>query len=336
MNNRSRLLQKINQIVLFSAIFSTFFSSSAQEANKRVRYNRSANLIFFACTIIVSLIVIFFVGFIFYTALPVFQNQGIINFLINDEWNYGKGIYGIKTFIMGTLIMTIVTLMMAVPISVFTAIFLSEIASPRLASSIRPFIELLVGIPSVVYGIFGLFVLENIFRNNIEPMLSSVLGFIPIFVDVNPQSGLGVLLASTVLSIMVFPTITTISENAIRSVSVENRHASLSLGANRWETISKVVLPAASSGIMTAVVLGMMRAMGETMAIVMLLGNANTIPSSVMGPGYAMTSKILNDIGHHFNEPGPRAALFGIAAVLFAIEIGFVLVSRYLGGRNEL
>ncbi|SFM25476.1 phosphate ABC transporter permease subunit PstC [Methanolobus profundi] len=334
MNDKRRLLQIINLAFISSAVFATFFGSNAQESNKRALYNRSANLIFFVCTIVVAFIVIFFIGFIFYTALPVFQSQGLINFIITDEWNYGKNIYGIRTFIAGTVIMTVVTLIMAVPISIFTAIFLSEIASPRLASTIRPFIELLVGIPSVVYGIFGLFVLENIFQNHIEPVLASLLGFIPIFVDVNPQSGLGVLLASTVLAIMVFPTITTISENAIRSVSVENRHASLSLGANRWETIRNVVLPAASSGIMTAVVLGMMRAMGETMAIVMLLGNSKTIPSSVMGPGYAMTSKILNDIGHHFSEEGPRAALFGIAAVLFAIEIGFVAVSRYLGGRK--
>jgi phosphate ABC transporter membrane protein 1, PhoT family (TC 3.A.1.7.1) len=315
------------------ALINDIFGSGSYGSGQRELYNTAAKLLFLTCSIIITLIVVFFVGFIFYTALPIFKSQGLY-FITGDVWSYSNNIYGIRTFIAGTIIMTVVTLFMAVPLSIFTAIFLSEIASPRVASTIRPFIELLVGIPSVVYGIFGLFVLENMFQNRIEPFIDSFLGFIPIFVDVNPGSGIGVLLASTVLAIMVFPTITTISEDAIRSVPVENRHASFSLGANRWETIRRVVLPASSGGIMAAVVLGMMRATGETMAIVMLLGNSNTIPSSLMAPGYAMTSKILNDIGHYFNEPEPRAALFGIAAVLFAIEILFVGFSRYIGGRK--
>ncbi len=330
MGSREFFEQITNKESSWNQTFSTFGFGS-YSSNQRGLYNTATKLLFLMCSIFITFIVIFFVGFIFYTALPVFKSQGLY-FITGDQWNYGKNIYGIRTYISGTIIMTVVTLIMAVPLSIFTAIFLSEIASPRLASTIRPFIELLVGIPSVVYGIFGLFVLENIFQNSIEPLIDSLLGFIPIFVDVNPGSGVGVLLASTVLAIMVFPTITTISENAIRSVSIENRHASYSLGANRWETIRRVVLPASSGGIMSAVVLGMMRAMGETMAIVMLLGNSNCIPSSIMAPGYAMTSKILNDIGHHFSEPEPRAALFGIAAVLFAIEIIFVAVSRSLGG----
>jgi len=311
---------------------STIFKT--MNMDNRKLYTQVTNLVFLACSMIITSVAIFFVGFIFYTALPVFESQGIINFIIGQEWSYSDNIYGIRTYIAGTIIMTVVTLILAVPISIFTAIFLSEIASPHLASTIRPFIELLVGIPSVVYGIFGLFVLENVFQEQIDPLIDSLLGFISIFVDVNPGSGTGVLLASTILSIMVFPTITTISEDAIRSVSVESRHASFALGANRWETIRRVVLPAASGGLLSAVVLGMMRAMGETMAIVMLLGNSNSIPSSILGPGYAMTSKILNDIGHHFSETEPRAALFGIAAVLFAMEILFVGVSRNLGGRK--
>nr|WP_321498512.1 phosphate ABC transporter permease subunit PstC [uncultured Methanolobus sp.] len=324
----TQLTGRKSTLNLLSSIFENSSNGSTREL-----YNDLAHLLFLFCSVFITIIAIFFVGFIFYTALPVFKSQGI-SFITGDVWNYSKNIYGIRIYIMGTVTMTLVTLIMAVPLSIFTAIFLSEIASPRVASTIRPFIELLVGIPSVVYGIFGLFVLENLFQNHIEPFIASFLDFIPLFVDVNPNSGIGVLLASTVLAIMVFPTITTISEDSIRSVSVEHRHASFSLGANRWETIRRVVLPASSGGIMSAVVLGMMRAMGETMAIVMLLGNSNCIPASLMAPGYAMTSKILNDIGHYFSEPGPRAALFGIAAVLFAIEIIFVAISRSIGGNK--
>jgi phosphate transport system permease protein len=341
MDDKREFSKTCANVILACTVFSVFSSENNSKDNTtttnnnyRELYSRITDKLFFSCSVIVAATVLFFVGFIFYVAWPVFQSQGIISFLTTDTWNYSKEVYGIRNFIAGTLIMTTVTMIFAVPISIFTAIFLSEIASARVASIIRPFIELLVGIPSVVYGIFGLLVLENIFQNHIEPWLSSHLGFIPIFVDANPSVGLGVLLASTVLAIMVFPTITTISEDAIRSVSAEHRLASYSLGANKWETIRNVILPTASSGIMTAIVLGMMRATGETMAIVMLLGNVNAIPSTLTSPAYAMTSKILNDIGYHFAEENSRAALFGIAAVLFAIEIGFVAIARYLGGRK--
>ncbi|MEA1870568.1 MAG: phosphate ABC transporter permease subunit PstC, partial [Euryarchaeota archaeon] len=224
--------------------------------------------------------------------------------------------------------------LLAVPVSVFTAIFLSEFAPAPVAKIMRPMVELLVGIPSVVYGIFGLFVLENIFQDKIDPFLSGTLGsFIPFFHDPSPNSGSGVLLASTILAVMVLPTIIALSEDAMRAVPFEYKEASFALGATHWETIRKIVLPTASGGILAATVLGMMRAMGETMAIVMLLGNSAHIPSSVMDTGYAMTSKILNDIGYYCAMDEPRSALFGIAAVLFAMEIIFVAAARKVGGK---
>jgi phosphate transport system permease protein len=198
----------------------------------------------------------------------------------------------------------------------------------------RPLIELLVGIPSVVYGIFGLFVLGPIFGNFVAPFTSSVLGFIPFFQDTGSSvRGVGLALASTVLAIMILPTIISISEDSIRSVKREYREASFAMGATHWETISKVVLPSASKGILAAVVLGMMRAMGETMAIVMLFGNANKIPDTFFSSGYAMTSKILNDIGFYVVQEESRSALFAVAAVLFAIEILFVGMTRIIGGK---
>jgi phosphate transport system permease protein len=285
------------------------------------------------CVIATAIITIFFIAFIFHTALPVFKSEGI-GFLTGTKWDYSEGVYGIRIFITGTLVMTGVTLLLAVPVSLFTAIFLSEFAPSRVAGIMRPAIELLVGIPSVVYGIFGLFVLEDIFQDKIDPFLSGTLGlFIPFFHDPYPNSGIGILLASTILAVMILPTITALSENAMRAVPLEYREASFALGATHWETIRRVVLPTASGGILAATILGMMRAMGETMAIVMLLGNCNRIPSSVLDTGYAMTSKILNDIGHYCAMDEPRSALFGIAAVLFAIEILFVAAARKIGGR---
>ncbi|QLC49774.1 phosphate ABC transporter permease subunit PstC [Methanolobus zinderi] len=298
--------------------------------NKRLD-DRYPQYFFFMCAFITVSVAVYFILFIFNTAMPTFQSQGIINFLTGTVWSYDDNIYGIRTFIAGTIVITIVSLIIAVPISVFTAIFLSEYASSNVASTIRPFIELLVGIPSVVYGIFGLFVLENFFQNNIDPLISA-LSFIPIFEDLTPNRGNGVLLASTVLAIMILPTITSLSENAMRSVPFDYREASFAIGATHWETIKKIVLPTASPGILTAIILGMMRAMGETMAIVMLLGNVGHVPGSILDTGYAMTSKILNDIGYYSAMDGPRSALFAIAAVLFAIEIFFVAAARRIGG----
>ncbi len=310
----------------------TFYKNMINLLNKDLRLDIH-HLLFLSCAILTAAIAIYFVGFIFSTAMPVFESQGIIGFLTGTEWNYGKNIYGIKIFIFGTMIMTLITLLLAVPISLFTAIFLAEYAPSRVVYTIRPLIELLVGIPSVVYGIFGLFVLEDIFNLHVEPFLVSTLGYIPLFSDNTPNSGQGLLLASSILGVMILPTITALSEDAIRSVKHEYKEASFSMGATHWETIRNVILPAASGGIISSIVLGMMRAMGETMAIVMLLGNMKTIPSSFLSYGYAMTSKILNDIGFYVNQAEPRSALFGIAAVLFLLEIIFVALSRKIGGK---
>jgi phosphate transport system permease protein len=300
----------------------------------QLKFSDFPHLVFNLCGLATAILTVFFVGFIFYEAIPVFQSQGLVNFLTGTEWSYPRHIYGIRNYIAGTLIMTVVTLILAVPISLFTAIFLAEFAPEKVSSAIRPLIELLVGIPSVVYGIFGLFVLEDFFQYHVDHFLDTYLGFIPIFKDVTPSGGSSVLLASTVLAIMILPTIVSLSENAIRSVPLELHEASFGLGATHWETIRNVVLPTASGGILSSVILGMMRAMGETMAIVMLLGNTAYIPSSILDTGYAMTSKILNDIGYHVAIDEDRSALFGIAAVLFAIEILFVWAARKIGEKQ--
>jgi len=294
--------------------------------------SKAPQILLLTCVLATAAITLFFIAFIFHTALPIFESEGL-GFITGTKWSYSESVYGIRIFIIGTLAMTGVTLLLAVPVSVFTAIFLSEFAPARMAAVMRPMVELLVGIPSVVYGIFGLFVLEDIFQDKIDPFLSGTLGFVPFFSDPSPNSGTGILLASTILAVMILPTIIALSEDAMRAVPFEYKEASFALGATHWETIRKVVLPTASGGILAATILGMMRAMGETMAIVMLLGNCAHIPSSVLDTGYAMTSKILNDIGYYVAMDEPRSALFGIAAVLFAMEIIFVAAARKIGGR---
>jgi phosphate transport system permease protein len=286
--------------------------------------------LFFLSSAAVSALVVFLIfGFIFLTAAPVFEKEGV-GFLTGTTWNYSTGEYGILVFLVGTIVLTAVTMVIACPLGIFTAIFLAEWAPVWLEKTIRPLIELLVGIPSVVYGIFGYFVLENIFRYHIDPFIDATLGFIPIFRDPNPGSGTGILLAASVLAVMILPTVTALAQEAMRSVPREYREGSLALGATRWETTRMVVIPIAAPGILTGIILGLMRAMGETMAVVMLIGNTSRFPVSILDTGYAMTSKILNDIGYWVAVDEARSALFGIAAVLFCLEIVFVGLIRFV------
>lgn len=292
-----------------------------------------SRIAFLMCAILSISIIIFILGFIVYTAIPTFQNEGI-GFITGTTWSYTSHEYGILDFILGTLCVTLMTVIMACPLSIITAIFLAEYSPRWMTIILRPMIELLVGIPSVVYGIFGLFVLENVFTNTINPFISSTLGFIPIFRNLHPNTGVGILLASVVLSIMILPTIASLSIEAINAVPNEYKEASLAIGATKWETTKKVVLPIALSGILMAVVLGLMRAMGETMAIVMLTGNNMHIPGSFLDTVYAMTSKILNDIPFYVADDEGRSALFGIAAVLIIFEVIMVAAARFIGSRG--
>jgi len=270
--------------------------------------------------------------FIFVTAAPIVEKEGI-GFITGTTWSYDTHQYGIFNYIAGTLALTIVTMLLAVPLGIGTAIFLVEWAPAHVDRAVSTSIELLVGIPSVIFGIFGYFILEPIFRFYVDPAVSATLGWIPIFHDNDPAGGSSILLASFVLAIMVLPTITALSREAMRSVPSEYREGSLALGATRWETLRHVVLPASMTGILTGIILGMMRAMGETMAVVMLLGNAAVMPGSILDPAYAMTSKILNDIGYHIFEEESKSAIFGIAAVLFFIEMALVAVVRGIVSR---
>ncbi len=275
-------------------------------------------------------LVFLIIGFLIFVAAPVLATSGF-GFIFNNAWDYDTHQYGIAIFIIDTIILTLMALFIAVPSGILTAIFLAEWAPAWLEKIIRPLVELLVGIPSVVYGLFGMFLLGGIFKAQINPFISSTVGVIfPFFRGNQVTSSFGLLLTAVVLAVMILPTIIALSQDAIRSVPREYREASLALGATRWETIRNVVIPVASAGIVTSIVLAMMRAMGETMAVVMLLGNIPQIPATAYDAGYAMTSKILLDIGYRMADPEARSALFGIGVVIFGMEILAVAIVRFI------
>jgi phosphate transport system permease protein len=241
---------------------------------------------------------------------PIFAQEGVLNFLGGAEWNPTEGAYGIFPLIFGSVVVMLGALALGTPLAVGTAVFLSEIASPRVRAVVRPAVELLAGIPSVIYGFFGLIILR------------------PIIAQTSEGLGFGAVTAWFILAIMIVPTIATLSEDALRSLPNGIREASYSMGATTWQTIYKVLLPAAKIGIIDAIILGMGRAIGETMAVLMVVGNAPIIPAAVAEPIATLTTQIVMDMPYASGDH--RTALFGMAIILFIFSMGLVALVRLL------
>ncbi|MBD2210488.1 phosphate ABC transporter permease subunit PstC [Nostoc linckia FACHB-104] len=247
-------------------------------------------------------------------AWPAIQQFGA-GFLAQSTWNPVNNQYGVLPQVYGTLVSSFIGLLLAVPIGVGTAVLLSENFLPSKIRLVLVFlVELLAAIPSVVYGIWGIFVLVPIITN-VGKWLNSSLGFLPIFSTA--PSGPGMLPAGVILAIMTLPIITAISRDALISIPPTLRQASVGLGATRWETIFQVLIPAAFSGIVSAVMLALGRAMGETMAVTMLIGNSNNISLSLLSPANTISSLLANQ----FSE----ASGLQVAALMYAALVLFVL-----------
>ncbi len=213
---------------------------------------------------LVSVFVVFLILlFTLREGLPAFREIGVIPMLTGTVWRPQQGQLGILSMIAGSILVTIGAVVLGVPLAMGGAIFLAEVAPPAVRELVRPAVELLAGIPSVVYGLFGMVVLVPAVRRTFS---------------VSGNSGFGLLAASMVLAVMVLPTITNIAEDAIRAVPRDYKEGSLALGATRWQTIARVTLPAARSGIIAAIILGVGRALGETMAMIMVIGNSIRMP----------------------------------------------------------
>ena len=249
-------------------------------------------------------------------AMPAIQRYGL-GFLSSTAWNPVKEEYGALPQIYGTLVTAFIALLLAVPIGVGTALVVSENFLPSSVQTIVVFlIELLAAIPSVVYGLWGIFVLIPILTS-VGKLLHSSLGWLPIFST--PPSGPGILPAGIVLTIMILPIITAISRDALVSLPPDLRQAAYGLGATRWETIFKVLLPAATSGIVGATMLGLGRAMGETMAVTMIIGNSNRISPSILTTGNTIASLLANQFAEA--DGIQISALMYAALVLFGLTL---------------
>ncbi len=261
-----------------------------------------------ACVAVAGVLLIFlFVG---YRGFPIFGKLGIAAFLGGRTWSPSAGSFGVLSLIINSLLATLGALAIGAPLAIGTAVFLSDVASPRVRELVRPAVELLAGIPSVVYGLFGLLALR------------------PIIAKTSGGLGFGLAAAWMILAIMVVPTIAAISEDALRSVPDGIREASYAMGATKWQTIWRVLLPAARVGIIDAVILGMGRAIGETMAVLMVAGNAAVVPAGIFKPFLTLTTVIVLEMPYASGDH--RTALFGVAIMLFLISMAFVASIRLI------
>lgn len=262
-------------------------------------------------TAIFSILVIFTIlAFIVSEAIPAFQSYGFFHFLTGSTWVPNEGQFGVFPMIIGSIFVTLLSLVIAVPLSLLCAIFMEEIAPDKIKLLLKPVIQTLSGIPSVVYGFFGLTVLVPVVRQHFG------------------GTGFSVFTAALILSVMILPTIISVSQDAIKAVPGEYREAALGLGSTHWQTIRYIIFQSALPGIITAVILGIGRAIGETLAVIMVAGNVAQIPGSIFAPVRTLTTNIALEMGYatnlHYN------ALFGTAVVLFIIIAALLLVANHV------
>ena len=249
------------------------------------------------------------------------------NFLITSTWDPVNEQYGALPFAFGTLATSLVALIISVPIGLGAAIFLAELAPRRLSDALTFLIELLAAVPSVIYGLLGIFLLIPFLQNVIVPPLKQSLGFLPIFSG--PFYGVSVFSASIVLALMIVPFIISVSREVLLSVPADQREAALALGATKWESTWKVVVPFARNGIFGSVFLALARALGETMAVTMVIGNTPQIKASLLAPGYSIAAVIANEFAEATSEMYQQS-LIEMGLVLFAITIVINGLARLL------
>jgi phosphate transport system permease protein len=288
-----------------------------QQHKRKMLYDRYVKYLFIASAVLMSLLIFSIVFFVGKQGLLTFTQVSPSEFFLTSHWDPMEKHFGALSFIAGSIFVTMTAILIGAPLGILGAVFMAKVAPKWLRNIMRPATDLYVAIPSVVYGYVGLVLLVPFLRE---------------FFGVN--SGFGILAAGAVLAIMILPTIISISDDALRSVPQPLEEASLALGATYWQTLYHVLVPAATPGILTAIVMAMARAIGETMAVQMLIGNTPLLAASMFSPTSTLTSNIVVEMG---NTPFGSAwgnSLFLMAFVLLLISLGMILLIRRIGKRG--
>ncbi|MFZ2448713.1 MAG: phosphate ABC transporter permease subunit PstC [Syntrophobacteraceae bacterium] len=287
--------------------------------DRRGRERLIRHFFFFTASISILVLAMILV-FLFMESFPIFREVSVKDFLFGREWypTSSPPDFGIFPLLAASIVVTVLSGAIAIPLGVMTAVYLAEIASARVREIVKPVVELLAALPSVVIGFFGMVVVAPFLQNHFDI-----------------STGLNLFNASVMLAFMSVPTICSISEDAIHSVPGDLKEASLALGATHWETIWRVVLPASLSGISTAVILGMSRAIGETMVVLMVAGGAGLVPSSIFDPVRPMPASIAAEMAEAPFRSAHYHALFAIGVVLFIFTMIFNLIADYIAQKHK-
>jgi phosphate transport system permease protein len=297
--------------------------------HKTMRRQRFQDFLFHKITLVfaasVLLVLIGIIISLFIGAAPAFKEFGI-GFITNVEWDPVNDQYGAAIAIVGTLATSFIALIIAFPISFGIALFLTEICPPWLKRPLGTAVELLAGVPSIIYGMWGLFVFAPLFAEYVQPFLKSTLGPLPVIGHLfsGPMMGIGIVTAGLILSIMIIPFIASVMRDVFEIVPAVLKESAYGLGCTRWEVVRKIVMPYTKTGVVGGVMLGLGRALGETMAVTFVIGNANKLSWSLFAAGNSISSTLANEFAEA-QSPMHVASLFSLALILFIIT--FIVLS---------
>lgn len=290
----------------------------------RISLDKIASRTVLLITGLIGLLLFLIVGGLYLKSSPMLESHTLNDLLFKSIWKPRKNEFGFLPYILSTVYVTLISILIAVPLCILCSIYLSEYANKKVKSFVTSLVDILAGIPSVIFGIWGIIM--------IVPFISDTIG--PVFGQ-SDTTGYSILAGGLVLAIMVFPIVIHIMLEVLRTVPIELREASLSLGANKWETIKKIVLRRAAPGIIAAIVLGFSRAFGETLAVLMVVGNTALIPHSVFDSGYPLPALIANNYGEMMSIPMYDSALMFAALLLLVVILFFNLGARVIMSRVE-
>lgn len=285
-------------------------------AQRRIIKDIIARQVMFTLALVVCLFVFVIAFGLFAKSIPILKIKGLSEMLFSAQWRPSDGQFGFAPFILGTIAVTVAAMIFAIPSSLLAAIYLAEYANKRTRQIVKPVLDLLGGISPVIFGVFGVLV--------IVPFVKSVG---ELLVPAQSVTGFSILSAGIVLAIMVFPAMTSVAEEVIHSVPHEARESSLALGATRWETVKYVILRKSGAGVIAAIILGLSRAFGETIAVLMVVGNVVQIPKSVFGAAYTLPALIANNYGEMMSIPLYDSALLFAGLILLAVTVIFNVIA---------